>query len=145
MTVTRGCADREPGNSCESTSSSRIAGYVREFHEHVGAAIRDVPIADPPRAAMRCEFIEEEARELRQAVEVKDLVAIADALGDLAYVVYGAALHFGIDLDRVVAEVHRSNMTKTAAGDAKSVKGTGYQRPDLSWLSAESSAIRAQF
>ena len=58
-------------------------------------------------------------------------MGVADALGDLAYVVYGAALHFGIDLDAVVAEVHRSNMTKTAAGNGKAVKGPGYRAPDL--------------
>ena len=81
--------------------------------------------------AARCDFIEEEAAELRSAVERGDVTGVADALGDLAYVVYGAALHFGIDLDAVVAEVHRSNMTKTPAGNGKAVKGPGYRSPDL--------------
>ncbi|MEO8829797.1 MAG: hypothetical protein ABI385_14030, partial [Lapillicoccus sp.] len=85
-------------------------------------------------ATRRCDFVEEEARELREAVEAGDVVATADALADLAYVVYGAALHFGIDLDRVLAEVHRSNMTKSPAGDGKAIKGLTYEPPDLTQL-----------
>ncbi len=80
---------------------------------------------------LRCDFIDEEAAELRSAVERADVTGVADALGDLAYVVYGAALHFGIDLDAVVAEVHRSNMTKTPAGNGKAIKGPGYRSPDF--------------
>lgn len=107
---------------------------VREFHEYVGAAIRSSPAVAVDGARRRCEFIEEEARELRQAVEGEDVVATADALADLAYVVFGAALHFGIDLDAVLEEVHRSNMTKTPAGDGKAVKGPRYSPPGIAHL-----------
>ena len=85
---------------------------------------------------LRCDFIDEEAAELRAAVADNDVVGAADALGDLAYVVFGAALHFGIDLDTVIAEIHRSNMTKTPAGDSKATKGPGYRTPDLSAIVA---------
>lgn len=105
--------------------------FLREFHEHVGASIRSTPTVAVEGAMLRCEFIDEEAAELRGAVARGDVVGVADALGDLAYVVYGAALHFGIDLDAVVAEVHRSNMTKTPAGNGKAIKGPGYRSPDL--------------
>ena len=91
--------------------------------------MRTRPAVAVSGAIRRCEFIEEEARELRAAVEADDLVGAADALGDLVYVVYGTALHFGIDLDAVVQEIHRSNMTKSPAGDAKAVKGPGYKAP----------------
>ncbi len=50
------------------------------------------------------------------------------------YVVYGSALRVGIDLDTLLAEVHRSNMTKTPAGDGKAIKGPNYEPPALSWL-----------
>lgn len=109
-------------------SPSRL---LREFHEHVGASIRSLPTVDVDGAMLRCDFIDEEAAELRTAVERGDVAAAADALGDLVYVVYGAALHFGLDLDAVVAEVHRSNMTKTPAGNGKAVKGPHYRPPDL--------------
>lgn len=104
---------------------------VVEFHRHVGAAIATLPQLGKSTDLDRCEFIEEEARELREAVISGDLVGVADALADLAYTVYGAALHFGIDLDAAVAEVHRSNMTKSPAGDGKAVKGPRYSPPEL--------------
>ena len=43
--------------------------------------------------------------------EKADLIGIADALADIVYVVYGTALTYGIDLDSVLREVHRSNMS----------------------------------
>lgn len=107
---------------------------VAEFHRHVGAAIRTRPTVDVPAAEMRVRFVEEEARELREAVVAGDVVAVADALADLAYVVYGGALHFGIPLADVLAEVHRSNMTKTPAGDGKAIKGAGYRPPRIAYL-----------
>lgn len=107
---------------------------VVEFHHHVGARIRTAPGLGGSDDLERCAFIEEEAQELRDAVEANDLTGVTDALADLVYVVYGAALHFGVDLDAAVREVHRSNMTKTPAGDGKAVKGPGYSPPDLERL-----------
>lgn len=109
-------------------SPSRL---LREFHEYVGASVRSTPTVDVEGASLRCDFIDEEAAELRRAIEIGDVVAVADALGDLAYVVYGAALHSGIDMDAVVSEVHRSNMTKTPAGNGKAVKGPDFRPPEL--------------
>lgn len=104
---------------------------VVEFHQHVGAKVSQTPRLGEPTDLDRCEFVEEEARELREAVTSGDLVGVVDALADLAYVVYGAAVHFGIDLDGAIAEVHRSNMTKSPAGDGKAVKGPSYSPPNL--------------
>lgn len=123
------------------TPSSPIAP-VREFHEYVGAAVRCEPMVDVPGAERRCQFIEEEAAELREAVTAGDAVGVADALADLAYVVYGAALHFGIDLDAALQEVHRSNMTKTPAGDGKAIKGPDYSPPQLVSVVARSTSVR---
>ncbi len=111
--------------------ASSPASLVREFHAYVGSTVRSTASVAVEGATRRCDLVEEEARELREAVEAGDVVATADALADLAYVVYGAALHFGIDLDRVLAEVHRSNMTKSPAGDGKAIKGLTYEPPDL--------------
>lgn len=96
--------------------------------------MRSTPSVRVDGATRGCDFVDEEARELREAVESGDVVATADALADLAYVVYGSALHFGIDLDAVIAEVHRSNMTKSPAGDGKAIKGPTYVPPDLTQL-----------
>jgi predicted HAD superfamily Cof-like phosphohydrolase len=63
-------------------------------------------------AELRVALLEEEVSEFVTASEKGDLVAIADALADITYVVYGTALTYGIDLDAVLREVHRSNMSK---------------------------------
>lgn len=67
-----------------------------------------------------------------------DLVEVADALGDLDYITSGAALTFGIPLPEVVAEIHRSNMSKLGADgkpiyndEGKAQKGPGYFKPQL--------------
>lgn len=104
---------------------------VAEFHRRIGADVRTTPTPAPQGALRRCEFVEEEAAELRAAVCAGDIVQIADALGDLLYVTYGTALHFGIDVDEVFAEIHRSNMTKSPAGNQKAVKGPRYSPPRI--------------
>lgn len=67
-----------------------------------------------------------------------DHVDVADALTDILYVVNGAGLVFGLNLDDTMKEVHRSNMSKLGADGApiynqfgKILKGEGYTPPDL--------------
>jgi predicted HAD superfamily Cof-like phosphohydrolase len=108
---------------------------VRDFHESFGLPRNDSP-AWPGEIAhrLRVNLIEEELAELRNAGETHDLVEIADALGDLLYVVYGAAVTYGIDLEPVFSEIHRSNMSKgdrdaAARCDGKVLKGANYSPP----------------
>lgn len=70
-----------------------------------------------------------------------DLVEMADALGDLDYVVQGANLAFGIPSEEVMAEIHASNMSKLGEDgrpiyreDGKVLKGPNYFKPDLAKL-----------
>lgn len=112
----------------------RVVEMIEEFNRRPGVDVERP--AEPTvlviGAESRIQFIEEEAQEFRDAVEAGDVIAAADALGDLVYAVYGAAWRFGIPLDAVVAEVHRSNMTKTASpGDGKAIKGPGYEPPNI--------------
>ncbi len=67
-----------------------------------------------------------------------DLVEVADALGDINYVVNGAAHTFNFDLDAVTTEIHRSNMSKLGPDgkpiyreDGKVLKGPNYFKPNL--------------
>lgn len=91
------------------------------------------------RVALRLDLIFEETQELVVAVSAYDIIEVADALADLLYVTYGAALEFGIPIDRIFEEVHRSNMTKLGEdgqplyreGDAKVLKGPNYERPNI--------------
>lgn len=112
---------------------------VAEFHSKFGLTRRPRPALGPPSLeALRVALIAEELDELVEAFQVRDLVAVADALGDLAYVIFGAAVTFGIDLDAVVSEIHRSNMTKLGEDglpirdeSGKVRKGPHYDPPQL--------------
>lgn len=68
----------------------------------------------------------------------RDGIEVADALGDLVYVIYGFALELGYDLAAVIEEIHASNLTKAGAdgkpilrGDGKVMKGPHYVEPDI--------------
>lgn len=112
---------------------------VREFHEAFGAPFADAPrMLTPERAQLRSSLIAEELEEYVAAVRDGDLVAVADALGDLLYVVYGTGVEHGIDLIPVFTEIHRSNMSKLGADgkpvlrdDGKILKGPDYSPPNL--------------
>lgn len=106
---------------------------VGEFHRRFGLPARTVPVDELPAAevGLRRRLLAEEFQEYLTAADSGDLVSVADALADMVYVIYGTALHYGIDLDAVIAEVHRSNMTKTGHDGGKAIKGPGYQRPDI--------------
>lgn len=90
-------------------------GDVAAFHD-----MFDMPIVNSPsipasdRCKLRINLIEEELHELKQAIEAKDLVEIADALADLQYVLSGAVLEFGLGerFKAIFDEVQRSNMSK---------------------------------
>jgi hypothetical protein len=79
----------------------------------------------------------EELAELAAALHEGRVVAVADALADLLYVVHGTALACGVPIDAVFAEVHRSNMTKLeldAHGKGGKVAKEGWSRPNLAPL-----------
>lgn len=58
------------------------------------------------------ELIDEEFEELIGAIQDKNLTEVADAIGDLLYVVYGLAHRFGMDADGIFDIIHTSNMSK---------------------------------
>jgi predicted HAD superfamily Cof-like phosphohydrolase len=113
---------------------------VGAFHEAFGLPVRDRPTADipPEEAQLRQALLDEEVDELRAAIAAGDVVGIADALADIIYITCGTAHAYGIDLDAVIAEVHRSNMTKLGADgrpvyrdDGKVLKGPAYEPPKV--------------
>lgn len=121
-------------------SESRIAAQVREFHQAYGLPVAALPSADlsAEQTQLRQNLIDEELAELRAASAAGDLIEVADALADLVYVAYGTACVYGIDLDAVLDEVHRSNMTKLGAdgkpvrrADGKVLKGPHFSEPDI--------------
>lgn len=90
--------------------------HVAEFHELFDAPILHAPTIPPvERCQLRVKLLQEELNELQEAIDQKDLVSIADALGDLQYVLSGAILEFGLanSFAAVFDEIQRSNMSKT--------------------------------
>lgn len=91
---------------------------VDQFMRHFGQHVPQRAIMPPPLVQnLRFRLIDEEAHELAEAT---NLVEYLDAVGDLLYVVYGAALAAGFtarQMDAAVAEIHRSNMSKLWSED----------------------------
>ena len=112
---------------------------VEDFMEAMGQEVNAVPTwPEQEIQRLRLDLIEEELDELHYAIDNKDMVEIADALGDLLYVVYGAGHAFGIDLDECFKEIHASNMSKLGPDgkpikreDGKVLKPDTFFPPDL--------------
>lgn len=70
--------------------------------------------------------------------EDPDIVEVADAIGDLNYVSYGAALCYGLDMEPLEKAIHENNMTKFIDGyvdtNGKLRKGPSYKPVDLTEL-----------
>lgn len=95
---------------------------VAEFHRTFKHPVLEAPaIPDDRRCRLRVELIAEELREFEEAIKERDLVAIADALCDIQYVLSGAVLEFGLgDKFKVLfEEVQRSNMSKACHSEAE--------------------------
>ena len=95
--------------------------------------------SDEKTNELRLLLISEELEELKNAIESKDLLEVADALTDILYVTYGAGHAFGINLDKCFDEVQNSNMSKLGSDgkpiyneSGKVMKGPDYFKPDLS-------------
>ena len=111
---------------------------VKDFHQAFGHRVGEKP--ELPSADERClriKLLEEEFLEYMQGEGKDDIVEIADALADLIYIACGTAVSYGIPLDKVFAEVHRSNMAKLVDGkvlrreDGKIQKPEGWTPPDI--------------
>jgi predicted HAD superfamily Cof-like phosphohydrolase len=113
---------------------------VKSWHQHFKMPVVDTPSLPKGRAEMRLAIIEEEVRELREAVEAGNLVEVLDALCDIQYVVDGTFLEFGLHhlKEHAFSEVHSSNMSKLGDDgqpilreDGKVLKGPNFLPPDL--------------
>jgi len=91
---------------------------------------------------LRVALIKEELLELEQAIVNKDLIEVADAIGDILFVAFGAACAFGIDIEPVFREIYKSNMTKVPMtgeepkydANGKLLKPEHFSPPDLSFV-----------
>lgn len=143
-------------NGAKSTSCDML-DCVRDFHNHVGVPVSDVPRlldcdkesvntlasrirqlissdanATPDQLTLRTYLALEELAEWLEAHVAGDMISAADAWADRAYVLFGDAVASGLPASKLFQEVHRSNMSKSAAGlTGKGVKGANYQPPNF--------------
>jgi predicted HAD superfamily Cof-like phosphohydrolase len=121
---------------------------VEAFHRMFEIVVQQTPaLVDDRTRALRERLIHEEFEELKEAMAKDDLVGIAKEMADLLYVVYGTAVSYGIDMEPVFREVHRSNMTKVGGykrEDGKWVKPATYSPATIEPILAEQSAVRAE-
>lgn len=121
------------------TEENLFVAGVKQFHSLCGYAHSAVPsVSDADRRSLWSKLVEEEVQELQSALSSADLIRVADGLGDVIYVCIGAALAFGLPIEKIFNEIHRSNLSKVnTAGhierrpDGKILRGNNYTPPDL--------------
>ena len=115
---------------------------VAEFHNAFGIDSADSPIVSIPQQTvlLRHNLMKEENDEYIEAAQNNDLVEVADALGDMLYILCGTILTHGLQhkITEVFNEIQRSNMSKLGADgkpiyreDGKVLKGPNYFKPNI--------------
>ena len=115
---------------------------VQEFHEAFGLGIQKEPIAQlsDNKLKLRFDLMAEENEEYLEAAKENDLVEVADALGDMLYILCGTILEHGMQhkIEEVFNEIQRSNMSKLGENgkpiyreDGKVLKGPDYFKPNI--------------
>lgn len=116
---------------------------VHEFHTAFGLEVNPEPKAGLSDAVkmLRYNLMKEENEEYLEAVQNNDIVEIADALGDMLYILCGTIISHGLQhkIEEVFDEIQRSNMSKLGHDgkpiyreDGKVMKGPNYFKPDFS-------------
>ena len=120
------------------TNFEKVGEYMKTFGQEVKSKSS---LSSDKINILRINLIEEELEELKQAINQKNLLEVADALTDILYVTYGAGHAFGINLDKCFEEVQNSNMSKLGddgkpiySEKGKVLKGPNYFKPSLSNL-----------
>lgn len=115
---------------------------VEEFHTAFGLGVSKDMRADLGNAknALRFNLMDEENKEYLEAAANNDMVEVADALGDMLYILCGTILEHGMQykIEEVFNEIQRSNMSKLGADgkpiyreDGKVLKGPNYFKPNI--------------
>ena len=116
--------------------------FVRDFHDAFGIANANTPtgVIAAKDVQLRHDLMREENEEYFAAANNGDLVEVADALGDMLYILCGTILKHGLEhkIEEVFREIQRSNMSKLDADgkpiyreDGKVLKSDRYFRPDI--------------
>ena len=115
---------------------------VKAFHKAYKLDFRETPKANlgVHKNMLRYKLMREENEEYLEASNGDDLVEVADALGDMLYILCGTIIEHGLQhkIDEVFTEIQRSNMSKLGADgepiyreDGKVLKGPNYFKPHI--------------
>lgn len=118
------------------TNFNKVGIFMKTF----GQEVKNLPSFSSDKInKLRYDLIKEELDELKEAMNKRDILEVADALTDILYVTYGAGHAFGINLDKCFEEVQNSNMSKLDENGkpifdetGKVMKGLNYFKPNLS-------------
>lgn len=123
---------------------SKLAA-VTKFHKTFKLNTNDAPIANitETRNLLRFNLMKEENEEYLEAANNNDLVEVADALGDMLYILCGTIIEHGMQdkIEEVFNEIQRSNMSKLGEDgmpiyreDGKVLKGPNYFKPNIAGI-----------
>jgi predicted HAD superfamily Cof-like phosphohydrolase len=121
---------------------TEVIEHVETFHTAFGIENKNAPTHEisEKEGKLRFDLMREENEEYIEAVEDGDLVEIADALGDMLYILCGTILKHGMQhkIGEVFEEIQRSNMSKLDANgkpiyraDGKVLKSELYFKPNI--------------
>jgi predicted HAD superfamily Cof-like phosphohydrolase len=118
---------------------------VQRFHESFGLGVSQQMRANlgVTKNSLRFNLMDEENREYLEAANNNDMVEVADALGDMLYILCGTILEHGMQhkIEEVFNEIQQSNMSKLGADgkpiyreDGKVLKGPNYFKPNIAGI-----------
>ena len=116
--------------------------HVEKFHDTFGIPNEYSPVATIKEELIQLRFklMAEENEEYLEAALAGDKTEVADALGDMLYILCGTILSHGMQhkIEEVFDEIQRSNMSKLGSDgqpiyreDGKVLKGPGYFKPNI--------------
>lgn len=115
---------------------------VTLFHDTYGLDKKDAPTANllKSKNLLRYNLMKEENEEYLEAANKGDIIEVADALGDMLYILCGTIIEHGMQdkIEEVFNEIQRSNMSKLGEDgkpiyreDGKVLKGPNYFKPNI--------------
>ena len=116
---------------------------VKDFHDIFGLSYNHSPTVELQKKIIELRFnlMKEENEEYIEAARNNDIIEVADALGDMLYILCGTIIEHGMSeiIEDVFDEIQKSNMSKLGADgkpiyreDGKVMKGPNYFKPNFS-------------
>jgi predicted HAD superfamily Cof-like phosphohydrolase len=116
---------------------------VKIFHEVYKLDYKESPVTNIglDKIELRFNLMDEENKEYLEAAKNNDLIELADALGDMLYILCGTIIEHGMQdkIEEVFDEIQKSNLSKLGENgkpiyraDGKVMKGPNYFKPKIS-------------